>query len=152
MRLLKPLLRNMAMLKKKTKAPEAAEEAVKAPVAEKPAKAKKAKKEEAAPATKKARAVSKLALTTILKPIATEKSAHLMDRGVYTFLVPVSANRVAVRQAIRELYKVTPVKVNIVNVRGTEKRFGRTLGRTSDMKKALVTLPQGSHIDVFESV
>lgn len=153
----------MAILKRKTTAAETAEEAVTetavssneataaAPAKEAKKKAPKAKKEEATPA-RKANAVSTLAMRTILRPLATEKTAHLADRGVYAFLVAKDANRVAVRQAIRELYKVNPVKVNIIRVRGTEKRFGRFIGRTSDLKKALVTLPQGTHIDVFESV
>lgn len=143
----------MAILKKKTDAAATADEAVQESAAAKPAKAvKKAKKtKEAAPA-RKAKAVSVLALRTILRPLATEKTARLADKGVYAFVVAKGSNRVAVRQAIRELYGVTPVKVNIVNVRGTERRFGRTVGRTSDMKKAFVTLPQGTHIDVFESV
>ncbi len=101
---------------------------------------------------KSTRSVSTLAMRTILAPLATEKTAHLADRGVYGFLVAKDANRIAVRQAFRELYKVTPVKVNIINMRGTMKRVGRNLGRTSDIKKALVTVPKGSHINVFESV
>lgn len=99
-----------------------------------------------------AKSVSVLALRTILAPLATEKSALLASRGVYAFLVAKDANRIAVRQAFRELYNVTPVKVNVANVRGTARRFGRSIGRTSDTKKAFVTLPKGTHIDVFSAV
>lgn len=129
----------MAIFKKKTQAP-THNVVPSEKQAEKPVKAKKAK------------AVSVLALRTILRPFATEKTARLADKGVYAFIVARDANRVAVGKAVRELYGVTPVKVNIMNVRGTARRFGRAIGRTSDMRKALVTLPQGTRIDVFESV
>ncbi len=129
-----------------------------APQVEKAPKAVASATDVAAPKTKSTktktsgRSVSTLAMRTILAPLATEKTAHLADRGVYAFLVAKDANRIAVRQAFRELYNVTPIKVNIVNTRGTMKRVGRFTGRGSDVKKALVTLPKGSHINVFESV
>lgn len=145
----------MAIFKKTKKTDDA--QVAEAATEKKPVKATKAKKADAPKAEKKvekksARAVSSLALRTIVAPLATEKTARLAANSVYAFLVNKNANRVAVKQAIRELYKVTPVRVNIVNVRGTQKRFGRFVGRTSDTKKALVTLPKGSHIDVFEAV
>lgn len=136
----------MAIFKKKTGAPVQKEAKVIEAVASEGAVKPKAVKASVA------RSVSTLAMRTILAPLATEKTAHLADRGVYAFLVAKDANRIAVRQAFRELYKVTPVKVNIINGRGTMKRVGRFLGRTSDVKKALVTLPKGIHINVFESV
>lgn len=143
----------MAIFKKNTK--DDAEAAVKAaPTTDAPAKkaTKKATKKADEKPVKKARAISTLAMRTIIAPLATEKTAALADKGVYVFLVATDANRVAVKQAVRELYKVTPVKVNIISVRGKAKRFGRFAGRRSDMKKALVTLPKGSHLDLFETV
>lgn len=139
----------MAILKKTKKAEETTEEVKVEAVAEKKTAKKKTEKVET---KKSSKTVSSLALRTILSPLASEKSASLAEKGVYVFLVAYGANRVAVRQAIRELYKVTPVKVNIINLRGKMKRFGRFNGRRSDMKKALVTLPKGSHIDLFDTV
>lgn len=139
----------MAIFKKKSGAPapkEVKDAAVETTETAAPKAARKAK------ASASGRSVSTLAMRTLLAPLATEKTAHLADRGVYGFLVAKDANRIAVRQAFRELYKITPVKVNIITVRGSVKRVGRTMGRTSDMKKAFVTLPKGSHINVFESV
>jgi large subunit ribosomal protein L23 len=95
---------------------------------------------------------SRLATATLLHPIVSEKAAHLADQGVITFKVTGTANRIAIRQAFRELYKVTPVKVNIIRMRGTQKRFGQRTGRTKDYKKALIHLPKGVRIDVFEGV
>ena len=134
--------------KKKTEAPEKEAQVDAAPVEK---KATKAKKSAAAPKTS-AKTLSSLTVKTLLAPIVTEKSAHLADAGVYAFLVPVAANRVAVRQAFRDMYKVTPVKVNIIRVHGKEHRFGSTLSRQSDWKKALITVPKGTRIDIFEKV
>lgn len=139
----------MAIFKKNQKAEESTEAVKETKVKKtKVVKAEKVEKVE----KKSGKIVSALALRTIVAPLATEKTAGLAEKGVYAFLVASNANRVAVRQAVRELYKVTPVKVNIINIRGKMKRFGRFSGRRADIKKALVTLPKGSHIDLFDTV
>ncbi len=142
----------MSIIKRKTSqietTPEdAVVEAAVAPV-EKKVKAKKVVKA-AKPATTKT--VSRFAAETILAPLVTEKAARHSSANVMVFRVATSATRIAVKQAIKELYHVTPVKVNIINVHGTQVRFGRTVGFRKGMKKALVTLPKGTHIDVFAS-
>lgn len=126
-----------------------AEEVATVPETETPKK--KAKKATAVKAPV-ARAMSSFASRTILAPIVSEKTAHLSDEDVMVFRVPTSANRIMVRQAVKELYKVSPVWVNIVNVRGKMVRFGGRQGRQSDIKKAIVKLPKGVRIDVFEGV
>jgi large subunit ribosomal protein L23 len=138
--------------KKKTPASAEATEvkAVEETVAKKPA-AKKATKKVAEPKAP-SKVVSAFTARTLLAPLVTEKAAHLADAGVYAFLVPISANRVAVGQAFRELYKVTPVKVNIIRVHGKEHRFGTVMSRQSDWKKALVSVPKGTRIDIFEKI
>ena len=93
--------------------------------------------------------VSRFASQTILAPIVTEKSAALSSKNVLVFRVSSKATRVAVKQAMKELYHVIPVKVNIVNVHSRETNFGRVLGKTKGYKKAMVTLPPGKTIDVF---
>ncbi len=95
---------------------------------------------------------SRLATSTILGPVVTEKAAQLADRDVLVFYVHPEANRIAVRQAFRELYKVTPVKINIIRMKGKRVRFGRIRGQRSGYKKALVFLPKGTKVDVFEGV
>lgn len=112
-----------------------------------PAKAKAAKKEK-----KVASPISKMATRILIAPLASEKSARLSDRGVVVFKVARDANKNNVREAFREMYKVTPVRVNIIRMRGKAMRFGRTRGRTQDYKKALVTLPEGTRINIFEGV
>lgn len=101
---------------------------------------------------KVATSASKRATATILAPIVSEKTAQLSDHGVMVFRVAKDANRVMVRHAFRELYKVNPVRVNIVNVRGKRVRFGRQSGKRVDYKKALIQLPKGVRIDIFEGV
>jgi large subunit ribosomal protein L23 len=146
----------MAIFKRKTAKP-AADEVVKtdavveAPKESKKAPAKSKKKTEDKRDVVKAQTglVSVLAAKTMLAPLVSEKSAHLSDAGVYTFRVPLTANRVAVRKAFKELYNVSPVSVNMIRVHGKESRFGAVSSRASDFKKALVTVPTGTRVDIF---
>ena len=139
----------MALLKRKN---EETQEAKKtgAKTAEKKGAAKKSSAKTAS--KKDAKLLSKMATKTILAPVISEKAARLHDEGVLVFKVAKNANRVQVRNAFRELYKVTPVSVNIQNVRGKRVRVGRMLGKRSDWKKALIRLPKGKKIDIFEGV
>lgn len=89
---------------------------------------------------------------TILRPLVTEKAAVVAHNGQYTFVVATSANRVAVRSAIKAMYGILPTSVNIQRVRGKAIRFGRSNGMRSSWKKAIVTLPKGKTIDVYEGV
>ncbi|MDA0208109.1 MAG: 50S ribosomal protein L23 [bacterium] len=102
--------------------------------------------------SKKQRGISRLALRTLVRPIVSEKTAHQADSGVIVFEVAMDANRIAVRQAFKEVYGVLPEKVNVIRVRGKKKRIGLTTGKRSDYKKALVYLPEGKTVDVFEGV
>lgn len=144
----------MPILKRKTKttdAPVQAEAEVKEAKPAKKTTKKVAKQATETSTTVAPKAVSRFAAATIIAPIVTEKAARLSGNNVMVFRVAPTATRVAVKQAVKELYKVTPVKVNIISVRGKAVRFGRFAGRTQDMKKALVTLPKGARIDAFAS-
>lgn len=139
----------MAIFKRNTKKAAEADVATEAPKEVKKT-AVKAKKEEKRDVLKaQGSAVSVLASRTLLAPLVTEKTAHLADAGVYAFRVPLTANRVAVRASFKELYKVTPTSVNIIRVHGKESKSGRFTSRASDWKKALITLPAGSRVDIF---
>ena len=88
----------------------------------------------------------------ILRPVVTEKSMDLMDNKKYTFDVLVSANKTQVRDAIEEIFDVKVKKVNIMNVRGKEKRVGRYTGKTARRRKAIVTLTEDSNdIKIFNN-
>ena len=93
----------------------------------------------------------------IVKPILTEKSYAGIQNKVYTFKVAPGVNKVQIRKAVEEIFNVQVEKVNTVKVKGKEKsqntRQGRTVGKTSDYTKAIVTLKADSKpISFFESL
>ena len=94
----------------------------------------------------------KLAREIIIKPVVTEKSVDLMQENKYCFRVAKDANKIEIKNAIEEIFKVTVVSVNTVNVHGKMKRMGRTQGKTASWKKAIVTLRDGDSIEVFEGL
>lgn len=142
---------------KRTTAPAAAAEEKKpAKAAAKKAPAKKAaakdKETKAAPAAAKAGHLSADLLHILVKPLVTEKAAVMASHGQYSFRVAMDANRVQVKQAVKALYGVLPVSVNIQRVRGKFVRFGGRGGMRQTWKKAIVTMPKGSSIDVYAGV
>lgn len=87
----------------------------------------------------------------ILRPIITEKSTNLMDDKKYTFNVLLTATKTQVRNAVEEIFDVKVKKVNIMNVRGRDKRVGRYTGKTARTRKAIVTLTEDSNdIKIFK--
>lgn len=80
--------------------------------------------------------------------IRTEKSSLVEPKNKYLFLVENSANKIQIKRAVEEIYKVKVKDVNTVIYRGKMKRVRREEGKTSDKKKALVTLKQGHKIIV----
>jgi large subunit ribosomal protein L23 len=87
------------------------------------------------------------------RPIVTEKSNYLSDvLNRYTFEVDRRATKQLVREAVETIFEVEVVNVNIMNVRGKTRRFGRIQGRTSDWRKAIVTVAEGEEISLYEGV
>jgi large subunit ribosomal protein L23 len=76
----------------------------------------------------------------IIKPIITEKSNDLIQSGKYTFKVNKKATKVDIKRACEKLFDVKVLNVNTVSVKGKDKRVGRSVGKTSDWKKAIVTI------------
>ncbi|MCE2347587.1 50S ribosomal protein L23, partial [Streptococcus thermophilus] len=72
-------------------------------------------------------------------------SADLMDSKKYTFDVALTATKLQVRDAIEEIFDVKVKSVNIMNVRGKEKRVGRYTGKTARRRKAIVALTEDSN-------
>ncbi len=86
----------------------------------------------------------------IIGPRITEKSVMHGEQNVYTFTVKRDANKFQVRDAVKALYNVTPVKVNIVNKKPAERLMG-SRSRTKHvpgMKKAYVYLKKGDTINL----
>ena len=91
------------------------------------------------------------AYQTIVRPIVTEKSSEAyQDRGEYTFEVHPDANKLAIKQAIEQLFGVKVTGVWTMNQRGKSRRVGKTVGARSNWKKAIVKLREGDTIEIFE--
>ena len=86
------------------------------------------------------------------RPVISEKATDLLQDGKYTFMVPIKANKVQVRQAVEQIFKVKVVSVNTVRMQGKTKRMGKYVGKRSDYKKAIVTLAPGNQIEIFEGM
>ena len=85
--------------------------------------------------------------------IITEKTHALRETGnKVTFRVAVKANKIEIRKAIEELFKVKVLAVNTIQMKGKKKRLGRTEGVRPDWKKAIVTLATGEKIAGFEGM
>lgn len=85
-------------------------------------------------------------------PVVTEKGTALKEQNKYCFEVDRRANKVEVKRAVEALFNVKVAAVHTVAMRGRIKRLGRFAGRTSDWKKAVVTLKEGHSIEFFEGV
>jgi large subunit ribosomal protein L23 len=94
----------------------------------------------------------KSAYDIILRPIITEASTDAMALNKYTFEVARDANKIEIRNAVEEIFKVRVVKVNTLWRRGKQKRRGQSVGYTPDRKKAIVTLAAGESIEIFEGL
>lgn len=88
----------------------------------------------------------------LIRPHITEKTNLLMQENKYTFIVPLKANKVQIRQAVEEIFKVKVLVVNTIRVLGKTKRMGRTEGKRPDFKKAVVKLAPGESIAFFEGI
>jgi len=87
----------------------------------------------------------------LIRPVITEKATVIAEQNKYVFKVARAANKEQIADAVKLVYKVQPLKVNVVNVRGKEKRLRHGSGRTPLWKKAIVTLKEGDKIELFES-
>ncbi|HCS78454.1 TPA: 50S ribosomal protein L23 [Patescibacteria group bacterium] len=92
-------------------------------------------------------------MTVIIRPIITEKSLQLAQKGWYTFQVAKQSHKVHVARAVNELYKVKVLDVRSITVPGKEMKTGRkrTVRKTSAWKKALVKLAKEQTIAVFST-
>lgn len=95
----------------------------------------------------------KTAYDIILEPVISEQSMDVAQQRKYTFKVAVDANKTQVKLAVEEIFGVEVARVNIMNYDGKVKRMGRTVGRTSAYKKAIITLTEKSkEIEFFQGL
>lgn len=88
----------------------------------------------------------------LLKPLITEKGTLLAESGKYAFQVAPTANKLQIKEAVERAFDVHVVKVNVMNMPGKMRRVGRSMGMTSEWKKAIVTLAEGERIEFFQGV
>ena len=93
----------------------------------------------------------------LLKPIVTEKMTLQGDKfNRYGFIVAKSANKLQIRKAVEELYGVTVDSVNTMRYGGKVKsrntKSGLLIGKTTALKKAVVTLAEGNKIDFYSNI
>lgn len=84
----------------------------------------------------------------IMRPVVSEKSYGLMDQGKYTFEVDPRANKTEIKIAIEQIFGVKVASVNTLNRPGKVRRTRDGLGKRKDVKRAIVTLADGT-IDIF---
>lgn len=96
-------------------------------------------------------------MEVLVKPLITEKMTDLSEKkGQYGFVVSRKANKVEVKAAVEKMYGVTVKSVNTMIIPG-KKRSRNTktkfiIGRTSAVKKAIVTLAEGESIDFYSNI
>ena len=94
----------------------------------------------------------------IIKPVVSEKSTRQMEESnTYTFKVAAHANKLEIAKAVEKLFDVTVTDVRTMNYAGKARRplMGRmsrkpAMGRRAGYKKAVVTLAEGDHIELYE--
>jgi large subunit ribosomal protein L23 len=89
----------------------------------------------------------------ILKPVVSEKSYGLVEHNQYTFFVHPDASKPEIHDAIEAIFGVKVLKVNTLNRAGKKMRARKSnkFGKRPDTKRAIVTVADGSTIDLFEN-
>lgn len=84
----------------------------------------------------------------IIAPVVTEKSIVNKESNVYTFKVAKNATKPEIKWAIEKAFNVKVEKVNTLNTKSKRRRVGRYAGKTKTYKKAIITLAEGSSIEI----
>lgn len=82
-------------------------------------------------------------------PIITDKATRLLENNQYSFVVDRYSNKIAIKDAIEDLFNVKVVKINTCRLPRKKKRVGKYLGWKPQYKKAIVTLFEGDVINLF---
>ena len=87
----------------------------------------------------------------LIRPVISEKAYQTIeDLNAYTFVVDPRANKTQIKQAVQQIFDVKVMSVNTTNRQGKKIRRGNVIGKKPDTKRAIVTLAEGSSIDIFE--
>ena len=101
---------------------------------------------------RKVRVSNNRACELIRAPVVTEKSTLGTEHNQVTFRVPVDATKLEIRAAVEKLFDVKVKSVNTLRQRGKVKRFRGRIGKRPDTKKAIISLAEGSSIDVTTGI
>ena len=88
------------------------------------------------------------AYNVIVKPVVTEKSTTLSENNQIVFLVNINSNKFDIKKSIELIYGVKVSSGNVIRVKGKTKVFKGKVGKRSDYKKAIISLPKGQSIDL----
>ncbi len=90
----------------------------------------------------------------IMKPLVSEKATFMKENAnQVAFFVNARANKIEIKRAVEEAFKVKVIEVRVVTKKPVAKtRQGRVVGRVAGYKKAYVTLAAGAKIEFFEGV
>ncbi|MCC2548321.1 50S ribosomal protein L23 [Hymenobacter sp. BT175] len=95
-------------------------------------------------------------MSTLKKPIVTEKATALNEKGQYAFEVERTANKVQIKKEIEQLYGVTVTGISTIRTNGKLKskftKGGSVSGRRPHGKKAIVTVKEGDVIDFYNGI
>ncbi len=95
----------------------------------------------------------KSAYDVLMSPLLTEKGTLFKEKdNKITFKVATHANKIEIKKAVEEIFKVKVNRVTTMNCRGKFKRMGRYEGKKPNWKKAIVTLAKGEKLDFIEGV
>jgi large subunit ribosomal protein L23 len=89
----------------------------------------------------------------LIAPQVSEKATFIAEKNNHIlFLISPDATKTEVKAAVETLFKVAVKSVQVLNVKGKSKRFGRSFGRRKDVRKAYVALGAGQEINFAEGV
>jgi len=88
----------------------------------------------------------------IIAPVVSEKSYAGVEDKRYSFFVDLRATKSQIKSAIEEIFNVKVVKISTSHIKSKPRRLGKSVGRSSRKKKAVVSLSKKDKIDFFESV
>ncbi|EKE11632.1 MAG: hypothetical protein ACD_15C00045G0015 [uncultured bacterium] len=91
-----------------------------------------------------------IAYRILIEPIITEAASLAIEMNKYTFKVADNADKIQIKKAIEDLYKVKVIGVNTSNRKRKPVSYGRTPGFKAGSKKAIVTLKEGDSIELFK--
>jgi large subunit ribosomal protein L23 len=128
------------------------EEGAKKPKAQQKKQKKEKKKAPKAKVEKSKARTESNAYRVLVNPLISEKATDMGQDNKYIFIVNKKATKTEIKQAIKDVYGVKPLSVKTINVIGKQRRYGRVLGKTSDYKKAVIALPEGETIEIYEGV